>query len=90
MKQERALQEQASTYLQLVCSACDLAEPRVREVAASIQQIKLQVGSRRRNLFQSLRQLVFAFEIGCLTFEATPFVFSLSFLFSDRGAHASL
>lgn len=45
VKQERALQEQASTYLQLVCSACDLAEPRVREAAGAIQQIKLQVGS---------------------------------------------
>lgn len=43
VKQERALQEQASTYLQLVCSACDLSETRVRETAASIQQIKLQV-----------------------------------------------
>lgn len=43
VKQERALQEQASTYLQLLCSACDLSEARVREVAAAIQQIKLQV-----------------------------------------------
>lgn len=43
VKQERALQEQASTYLQLVCSACDLSEARVRETAAAIQQIKLQV-----------------------------------------------
>lgn len=43
VKQERALQEQASTYLQLVCSACDLSEKRVRDTAASVQQIKLQV-----------------------------------------------
>ncbi|XP_027896443.1 nesprin-1 isoform X8 [Xiphophorus couchianus] len=46
VKQERALQEQASTYLQLVCSACDLSEPRVREAAAAIQQIKLQIEER--------------------------------------------
>lgn len=43
VKQERTLQEQASTYLQLLCSACDLSEARVRETAAAIQQIKLQV-----------------------------------------------
>ncbi|XP_026174038.1 nesprin-1 isoform X1 [Mastacembelus armatus] len=42
MKHERALQEQASTYLQLVCSTCDLSEPRVRDTAAAIQQVKLQ------------------------------------------------
>lgn len=43
MKQQRALQEQASTYLQLVCSTCDLSEVRVRGTAAAIQQVKLQV-----------------------------------------------
>ncbi|XP_049914520.1 nesprin-1 [Epinephelus moara] len=46
VKQERALQEQASTYLQLVCSACDLSEPRVRGTAAAIQQVKLQIEER--------------------------------------------
>ncbi|XP_027140369.1 nesprin-1 isoform X4 [Larimichthys crocea] len=46
VKQERALQEQASTYLQLVCSACDLSEPRVRETAGAIQQVKLQIEER--------------------------------------------
>ncbi|KAG7275375.1 hypothetical protein CRUP_007931, partial [Coryphaenoides rupestris] len=46
VKQERALQEQASTYLHLVCSTCDLTEPRVREAAADIQQVKLQVEDR--------------------------------------------
>ncbi|XP_026197444.1 nesprin-1 isoform X3 [Anabas testudineus] len=46
VKQERALQEQASTYLHLVCSACDLSEPRVRETAAAIQQVKLQKEER--------------------------------------------
>ncbi|XP_028253699.1 nesprin-1 [Parambassis ranga] len=46
VKQERALQEQASTYLQLVCSACDLTEPKVRETAAAIQHVKLQIEER--------------------------------------------
>ncbi|XP_037304616.2 nesprin-1 isoform X8 [Pungitius pungitius] len=46
VKQERALQEQASTYLQLVCSTCDLAELRVRGTAAAIQQVKLQIEER--------------------------------------------
>lgn len=43
VNRERALQEQASTYLQLVCTSCDLSEARVRETAAAIQHIKLQV-----------------------------------------------
>lgn len=43
VNRERALQEQAGTYLQLVCSTCDLSEARVRETAAAIQHIKLQV-----------------------------------------------
>ncbi|XP_056150129.1 nesprin-1-like [Lampris incognitus] len=46
VKHERALQEQASTYLQLLCSTCDLSEPRVRETAAAIQQVKLQIEER--------------------------------------------
>ncbi|XP_043075052.1 nesprin-1 isoform X1 [Puntigrus tetrazona] len=43
IKQERTLQEQASTYLQLVCSTCDLSDEKVRETAAGIQQVKLQI-----------------------------------------------
>lgn len=43
LKQERALQEQASTYLQLICSTCDLTDEKVRETAADIQQVKIQV-----------------------------------------------
>lgn len=43
MKQDRTLQEQASTYLQLVCSTCDLSDEKVQETAAEIQQVKLQV-----------------------------------------------
>uniref|UniRef100_A0A8C1K642 Spectrin repeat containing, nuclear envelope 1a n=1 Tax=Cyprinus carpio TaxID=7962 RepID=A0A8C1K642_CYPCA len=46
MKQERTLQEQASTYLQLVCSTCDLSDDKVRETAAEIQQVKLQIEER--------------------------------------------
>uniref|UniRef100_A0A8C7FN26 Spectrin repeat containing nuclear envelope protein 1 n=1 Tax=Oncorhynchus kisutch TaxID=8019 RepID=A0A8C7FN26_ONCKI len=45
VKHERTLQEQASTYLQLVCSTCDLSEQRVRETAQDIQQVKLQVST---------------------------------------------
>lgn len=43
LKQERALQEQASTYLQLICSTCDLSDEKVQETAADIQQVKIQV-----------------------------------------------
>ncbi|XP_042156778.1 nesprin-1 isoform X2 [Oncorhynchus tshawytscha] len=46
VKHERTLQEQASTYLQLVCSTCDLSEQRVRETAQDIQQVKLQIEER--------------------------------------------
>ncbi|CAB1447010.1 unnamed protein product, partial [Pleuronectes platessa] len=42
VKHERALGEQANTYLQLLCSTCDLSEPRVRKTAGSIQEVKLQ------------------------------------------------
>ncbi|XP_077366762.1 nesprin-1 isoform X9 [Festucalex cinctus] len=46
VKQERALQEQASTYLQLVCSSCDLSLLPVQEVATAVQQVKLQIEER--------------------------------------------
>ncbi len=46
MKQERTLQEQASTYLQLVCSTCDLSDEKVQETASEIQQVKLQVSDK--------------------------------------------
>ncbi|XP_016311636.1 nesprin-1-like isoform X6 [Sinocyclocheilus anshuiensis] len=46
MKQDRTLQEQASTYLQLVCSICDLSDEKVQETAAEIQQVKLQIEER--------------------------------------------
>lgn len=43
MKHYRALQEQASTYLDLVCSVCDLSDDAVRVTAAEVQQVKLTV-----------------------------------------------
>lgn len=43
VKHYRALQEQASTYLDLVCSVCDLSHDAVRAAAAEVQQIKLMV-----------------------------------------------
>ncbi|XP_073712130.1 nesprin-1 isoform X2 [Misgurnus anguillicaudatus] len=46
MKQDRTLQEQASTYLQLVCSTCDLSDGKVQETAAEIQEVKLQIEER--------------------------------------------
>lgn len=45
VKQYRALQEQASTYLDLVCSLCDLTDEAVRRAAAQVQQVKLTVSS---------------------------------------------
>lgn len=43
VKHYRALQEQASTYLDLVCSVCDLSDDAVRVAAAQVQQIKIMV-----------------------------------------------
>lgn len=43
VKHYRALQEQASTYLDLVCSVCDLSDDAVRIAAAQVQQIKIMV-----------------------------------------------
>lgn len=45
MKHYRALQEQASTYLDLVCSVCDLSDDAVRVAAAQVQQVKLTVSN---------------------------------------------
>lgn len=56
VKHYRALQEQASTYLDLVCSVCDLSDDAVRIAAAQVQQIKIMVSHfpayslQRRNL----------------------------------------
>lgn len=44
VKHYRAVQEQASTYLELVCSVCDLSDEAVRVTAAEVQRVKLTVG----------------------------------------------
>uniref|UniRef100_A0A1A8H4I9 Spectrin repeat containing, nuclear envelope 1b n=1 Tax=Nothobranchius korthausae TaxID=1143690 RepID=A0A1A8H4I9_9TELE len=49
VKHYRALQEQASTYLDLVCSVCDLSHDAVRVAAAEVQQIKLTIEERMSN-----------------------------------------
>ncbi|XP_056332552.1 nesprin-1-like isoform X5 [Danio aesculapii] len=46
VKHFRALQEQASTYLDLVCSVCDLSDESVRATAAKIQQTKTMIEER--------------------------------------------
>uniref|UniRef100_A0AAV2JAL2 Calponin-homology (CH) domain-containing protein n=1 Tax=Knipowitschia caucasica TaxID=637954 RepID=A0AAV2JAL2_KNICA len=46
VKHYRALQEQASTYLDLVCSVCDLSDDVVRVTAAEVQQVKLTIEER--------------------------------------------
>lgn len=45
MKHYRALHEQAGTYLELVCSVCDLSDDAVRVTAAEVQQVKLTVSN---------------------------------------------
>lgn len=56
MKHLRALQEQASTYLDLVCSVCDLSDETVRETAAEIQQTKTMVTAKP---FQIILNVIF-------------------------------
>ncbi|MED6238399.1 hypothetical protein ATANTOWER_020000, partial [Ataeniobius toweri] len=60
VKHYRALQEQASTYLELVCSVCDLSHDAVRVAAAEVQQIKLTIEERMSNaheLSESWREI---------------------------------
>uniref|UniRef100_A0AAR2JHF7 Spectrin repeat containing, nuclear envelope 1b n=1 Tax=Pygocentrus nattereri TaxID=42514 RepID=A0AAR2JHF7_PYGNA len=57
VKQERTLQEQASTYLQLVCSTCDLSDEKVQETAADIQQVKIQRMLESQELAESWRAI---------------------------------
>lgn len=47
VKHYRALHEQASTYLDLVCSVCDLSDESVRVSAAEVQQVKLTVSKSK-------------------------------------------
>ncbi|XP_061651777.1 nesprin-1 isoform X12 [Phyllopteryx taeniolatus] len=46
VKHYRALQEQASTYLDLVCSVCDLSDDAVRVTAAEVQRVKITIEER--------------------------------------------
>ncbi|XP_041950505.1 nesprin-1 [Alosa sapidissima] len=48
VQQHKALEEQAGTYLQMVCSSCDLSDEAVRETATKIQRVRLQVEERLR------------------------------------------
>lgn len=43
VKHFRALQEQANTYLDLLCSMCDLSDATVKSTATDIQQTKQMV-----------------------------------------------
>ncbi|XP_038626046.1 nesprin-1 isoform X2 [Tachyglossus aculeatus] len=55
VKQFRALQEQARTYLDLLCSMCDLSNPEVKTTAKNIQQTK-QMIEQQINRSQTLNQ----------------------------------
>ncbi|XP_045574102.1 nesprin-1 isoform X3 [Salmo salar] len=46
VKHYRALQEQASTYLDLVCSVCDLSDDAVRVTVAEVQRVKHTIEER--------------------------------------------
>lgn len=58
VKRFRALQEQANTYLDLLCSMCDLSDAAVKSTAADIQQTKRTVQDNHINpllvLFRAL------------------------------------
>ncbi|XP_077587652.1 nesprin-1 [Stigmatopora nigra] len=49
MKHYRALQEQASTYLDLVCSVCDLSDEAVRTTAGEVQKLKIIIEENMAN-----------------------------------------
>ncbi|XP_062833321.1 nesprin-1 isoform X16 [Anolis carolinensis] len=49
VKHFRALQEQASTYLDLLCSMCDLADSTVKNIATDIQLTKQTIEDRIMN-----------------------------------------
>lgn len=61
VKHFRALQEQANTYLDLLCSMCDLSDATVKSTAADIQQTKQTVQDNHINtlliLFRALNCL---------------------------------
>ncbi|XP_031437144.1 nesprin-1-like [Clupea harengus] len=56
VKQDKALQEQVGTYLQLLCSSCDLSDEAVRETATEIQHVRVQVEARLRGATRAADQ----------------------------------
>lgn len=50
VKHFRALQEQARTYLDLLCSMCDLSNSSVKTTAKDIQQTEQMVKKKKKNL----------------------------------------
>lgn len=50
VKHFRALQEQARTYLDLLCSMCDLSNPSVKATAKDIQQTEQMVKSLKHRI----------------------------------------
>lgn len=62
VKHFRALQEQANTYLDLLCSMCDLSDATVKSTATDIQQTKHTVQDNHNNLllilFRALTALI--------------------------------
>lgn len=62
VKHFRTLQEQANTYLDLLCSMCDLSDATVKSTAADIQQTKQTVQDNHNNplliLFRALIALI--------------------------------
>lgn len=63
VKHFRALQEQANTYLDLLCSMCDLSDATVKSTAADIQQTKQMVQDNHNNplliLLRALTALIY-------------------------------
>lgn len=62
VKHFRALQEQANTYLDLLCSMCDLSDATVKSTATDIQQTKQMVQDNHKKqlliLFRALTALI--------------------------------
>lgn len=66
MKHYRALHEQASTYLDLVCSVCDLSDDAVRVTAAEVQQVKLTVSELKLELQQMYSTNTYCMSVSCV------------------------
>lgn len=55
VKHFRALQEQARTYLDLLCSMCDLSNSSVKTTAKDIQQTEQMVKKKKKKLTQAFK-----------------------------------